>query len=196
MEVKAKVSYLRISPTKVRLVVNLLRHLPVSQALDQLKFTNRRAARPLAKLIKSCLANAGHNYQLTENNLYIKKLTVDQGPTLSRWRPRAHGRAAPIRKRSSHINLVLAEIKPTAKPKGGKPTITPPIKMTEKPKEEMEAKIKPAPAKDQAIGRKGKKEEPPKEISQPMREGRAGHAKIEGASHRGFVSRLFRRKSG
>lgn len=115
MEVKAKLRFLKISPRKVRLVVDMIRGLPVNQALDQLSFLNKGSALPISKLLKSAMANAEHNNKLDKDNLFIKKITVDEGPTLKRWRPRAFGRAGMIRKRASHVTLVLDELKTSTK---------------------------------------------------------------------------------
>jgi len=105
----AKLNYLRLAPRKVRLVANLIKGMRVKEARVQLKFCPKRASQPLLKLLNSAVANAEHNFQLKEDNLYISKITVDQGPSLKRWRPRAFGRAFPIMKRTSHITLVLEE---------------------------------------------------------------------------------------
>ena len=94
MEIKAKLKYLKISPRKVRLVVDVIRGMEVVKALEQLQFINKRAARPVAKLINSAVANAEHNFELEKNNLYIKEIKVDEGATLHRWKPRARGRDA------------------------------------------------------------------------------------------------------
>lgn len=107
MEVIAKAKYIRMSPRKVRLIANLARGLRVGEALRQLKFVRKDAARPTRKIIESAVANAEHNFKLKKDSLYIKKIFVDGGPTLKRWHPRAHGRAAPIRKRSCHITVIL-----------------------------------------------------------------------------------------
>lgn len=115
MEVKAKVRFLRMSPRKVRLVVDLIRGLPVDQAVTQLQFMNKAAALPVRKLLESAMANAEHNFHLKAENLFIKKISVDGGPIVHRWRPRAFGRAGAIRKRTSHINLILDEITAQAK---------------------------------------------------------------------------------
>ena len=104
--VKAKLKYLRISPRKVRLVVDLIRGLKVVEAEKQLRFLNKRAARPILKLLKSAIANAGKN-NLTKENLRIVNILVDAGPSLKRWMPRAMGRATPIMKRTSHITMIL-----------------------------------------------------------------------------------------
>lgn len=107
MDVKAYARYIRMSPRKLRLVADLIRDKNVSQAKTILEFTRRAGARPLAKLLNSAVANAKHNFKLEANNLYVKKITVDGGPVLKRWRARAYGRAGMIRKRSSHITIVL-----------------------------------------------------------------------------------------
>lgn len=111
MEVKASLKNLRMSPRKVRLVIDIIRKMPVLDALDQLKFVNKLAAEPIAKLIKSAVANAENTYSLDKNNLFIKEIRSDEGIMLKRWMPRAHGRATSIRKRGCHLTLTLGEIK-------------------------------------------------------------------------------------
>lgn len=96
-----------MSPRKVRLVVDIIRGMDVDKALGQLKFVRKAAARPVTKLIESAVANAVNNFKLDAADLYVKAISVDAGPTLKRFRPRAHGRAASILKRTSHINVVL-----------------------------------------------------------------------------------------
>ncbi len=103
----AKLNYLRISPRKVRLVANLIKGMAVKDARAQLAFIPQNASRPLLKLLNSAVANAEHNSKLLSDNLYIKTITVNAGPTLKRVQPRAMGRAYVIRKRSSHVNLIL-----------------------------------------------------------------------------------------
>lgn len=110
MEVTAKLRYLRMSPKKVRLVADLVREMPVGEAVHQLTFSRKDAARPILKLLNSAVANAENNFKLNKEKLFIKKLTVDMGPALMRWRARAYGKAAPIRKKSSHISIVLDDI--------------------------------------------------------------------------------------
>jgi|YelNatPaOPRAMG01_1025707.scaffolds.fasta_scaffold00776_15 large subunit ribosomal protein L22 len=111
MEVKARLKYLRISPKKVRLVANLIKHKTIAEAKSQLMILPQRSKRPILKLLDSAISNAKHNFHLAEENLYIKNITVDPGPSLKRWMPRARGSASPIYRRSSHINLVLEELK-------------------------------------------------------------------------------------
>jgi len=108
-EVIAKAKYIRMSPRKVRLVVNLIRNMNAKEAVARLKLLRKEAAIPVKKVIESAIANAEHNFNLKRESLYIKKITADSGPTLKRWQPRAHGRATPIRKRSCHITVVLDE---------------------------------------------------------------------------------------
>lgn len=117
MEVIAKARFIRMSPRKIRLVVNAVRGKGVDQALTQLRFLNKAAALPVSKALASAVANAEHNFQLKRDNLFVKTITADGGPMLKRWRARAFGRAAPILKRTTHISIVLAERAPSkAKP--------------------------------------------------------------------------------
>lgn len=109
-EVKAKLSYLRQSPRKVRLVVDTIRGRKVDTALKTLSLLNKRAAEPILKLLRSAIANAKHNFSLAQEDLRVAKITVDGGPVLKRWMPKAHGRATPVRERTSHIQLVLTEV--------------------------------------------------------------------------------------
>ncbi|MBN1484968.1 MAG: 50S ribosomal protein L22 [Chloroflexia bacterium] len=109
MQVRAVYRYVRMSPQKVRQVVDLVRGQPVDEALAILQFTPRAAARPVHKLIKSAIANAENNYMLSREDLYVAEIMADGGPTLKRWRPRARGRADMIRKRTCHVTVVLDE---------------------------------------------------------------------------------------
>ena len=99
MEAKAKLSYLRISPKKVRLVADLVRGLTVEQAIIQLDNLNKSAAKPILKLLNSAVANAENNFKLQKDNLYIKEIKVDGAGMIKRWRPRAYGRGALLRRR-------------------------------------------------------------------------------------------------
>ncbi len=131
MDVTAKLSYLRMSDRKVRLVANLVRGLDVEPAENQLRFSSKRAAHPLMKLLHSAAANAVNNNKLKKEELYIKTITVDQGPSLKRFRPRAFGTAAPIKKHSCHVTIVLSEKHPsvhTAKKESAKTTSLPVMK--------------------------------------------------------------------
>lgn len=110
MEVQASARYIRMSPTKVRLVIDIVRGLKVRDAQAQLTFMKKAAAEPVLKLLNSAMANATHNFQMDKEALYIKSIVADGGPMLGRFRARAMGRAAPIRKRSSHISIVLDDV--------------------------------------------------------------------------------------
>lgn len=105
----AKLSNLRISPRKVRLVAGLIRGKKVSEAQNQLAFLNKRSTDPILKLLKSAIANAKNNAKANEENLVISRIFVDCGPVLKRHMPRAFGRAAAIMKRTSHVTIVLEE---------------------------------------------------------------------------------------
>jgi len=109
METKAVARYVRISPQKARLVVDLIRGRKVDEARVILEFTQKKAAIIVSKLLKSAVANASQKPDIDENILYVKRIFVDQGPALKRWRARAQGRAASIKKRMSHITIVLDE---------------------------------------------------------------------------------------
>jgi large subunit ribosomal protein L22 len=107
---KASATHIRISPRKVRTVVDTVRGKSVSQALSILAFTRKKAALPVQKLLKSAVANAAENNGISDvDTLVIDRITVDEGPTLKRFTPRARGRATPIRKRTSHIRIILRE---------------------------------------------------------------------------------------
>ncbi len=140
MKVDAKLNYLRISPRKVRLVADLIRGRKVSEAKGRLQFTTKKATKPVGKLLDSAIANAEHNFDLDENNLYISEITVDQGPTLKRWRPRARGATNQIQKKTSHVTIVLEELEPGKEIKTGKKGKIKKVKKKEKPKEEISAK--------------------------------------------------------
>lgn len=109
MEARAKLSYARISSRKVKIVIDLIRNKPVGEALGILKNTPKAASEPVEKLLKSAIANAENNHNMDVNNLYVAEIFAGQGPTLKRIRPRAQGRAFRIRKRTSHITIVLKE---------------------------------------------------------------------------------------
>jgi len=115
MEITAKLSNLRTAPRKVRQVVDLVRGKGVLQAQSILSFTVNKSARPVLKLLNSAIDSAKRNHQISEENLIISKITVDEGPKMKRWHPMSRGRAFPIIKRSAHVVLVLSEITPTVK---------------------------------------------------------------------------------
>ncbi|MEI6092888.1 MAG: 50S ribosomal protein L22 [bacterium] len=109
MEVKVKTRYVRISPRKMRLVSDLVRGQMVGDAIGTLKFTNKRGAKMLLKTLMSAVSNAENKGTLDVDKLYVKKVWIDEGPTMKRSLPRAQGRATTIRKRMSHLNVILDE---------------------------------------------------------------------------------------
>jgi len=156
-----------MSAQKVRLVLDVVRKMPVPAALDQLRFINKLASAPVAKLIKSAVANAENTYSLERDNLYIKEIYADEGVTLKRWMPKAHGRATTIRQRGCHINLVLAEIKVSGKKEKKVVKAAEPVKLEKLAKEGAKAtKVKKEKKEAIEVGAKG------------------------------FNSKMFRRKSG
>ena len=108
-EYRASHRFARIAPRKARYVMDLVRDQPVERALEVLRFTQRRASPMIAKVIRSALANAVQEGGASPEDLFIKTAFVDEGPTAKRWRPRARGMAFPIMKRTSHLNVVVAE---------------------------------------------------------------------------------------
>ena len=107
---KAKLKFVRVAPRKAQLVADLIRGKGSEEALNILAFTKKAAAKIIIKLMKSAIANATQKKKnIDVDRLYIKKITVDQGPTMKRFQPRALGRATTIRKRTSHITIVLEE---------------------------------------------------------------------------------------
>ncbi len=109
MEARAVLKYARISPRKVKIVLDLIRNKPAGVAMGILKNTPKSASEYLEKLLASAIANAANNHNMDVNKLYVSECFATQGPTLKRVRPRAQGRAFRILKRTSHITLVLKE---------------------------------------------------------------------------------------
>ena len=109
METRAVAKFVSISPRKIRLVMDQVRGKQVGEALNMLSFAPQRGARILKKLVNSAIANAEQNTSVDVDSLYIMRVYADEGPTLKRWRPRAQGRATSIRKRTSHLTVVLNE---------------------------------------------------------------------------------------
>ena len=99
--------YVRISPRKIRLIMDQIRGKKVGEALNSLSFSSQKSAFLLKKLINSAVANAEENLNIDVDSLYIKRVFADEGPTLKRFRPRAMGRATRIRKRTSHLTVIL-----------------------------------------------------------------------------------------
>ena len=108
--VKAKARYVRVAPRKARLIADQVRGMHIEQARALLAFSPRGAAHPIQKLINSAAANAENNHDLIGDEMRVASITVDEGPTLRRFRPRAMGRATPINKRTSHIAVALTPV--------------------------------------------------------------------------------------
>lgn len=105
---RAQVRHVRMSAYKARQVLDLIRGLPVAEAADVLRFTERAASEVVARCLASAVANAEHNDELDADTLYVSACYADEGPTLKRWRPRARGRATRIRKRMCHITIIVS----------------------------------------------------------------------------------------
>ncbi|MCF7860316.1 50S ribosomal protein L22 [Patescibacteria group bacterium] len=175
MEIKANLNHLRMSPRKVRLVIDVIRKMPIDKALDQLQFLNKLAADPVKKLIESAVANADHNFSIERSNLYIKEIKADEAITLKRWMPRAHGRATVLRKRACHIHLTLAEIVESGK------------KTAKKTKIEAPVKLEQVVADAEKRGKKNMKKEDKKSSTK---------VNADTTSGKGFTTKNFNRKSG
>ena len=109
MEATAKATYVRISPRKVQIVLDLIRNQPADKAMAILQYTPKAACEPVMKVLKSAIANAENNNGMKAENLYVAECYANKGPTMKRIRPRAQGRAYRIEKRMSHITIVLDE---------------------------------------------------------------------------------------
>ena len=109
MESKAVAKYVRVAPRKVRVVMDLIRGKSIGEALAILKFTPKVGADVIEKVLKSAVANAEHNFDMSVDKLYVASAFVDQGPTLKRIHPRSRGQAFKILKRTSHVTVVVKE---------------------------------------------------------------------------------------
>jgi large subunit ribosomal protein L22 len=109
MEVKAKLRYIHITPRKMRLVADLCKGMPIEKAQTQLNFSQKRGGKLMLTLLNSAVANAKEKGGVDVENLYIKRVLVDDGPMMKRFLPRAMGRATSVRKKMSHVTLILDE---------------------------------------------------------------------------------------
>ena len=119
MKSTAILRHLRIAPRKVRMVSDLIRRKKVEDAQSILRFAIKKGSAPILKLLNSAVAGAKHNFNAKEDNLYVSKITVDEGPKLKRMRPRAKGQGYEIHKKTSHITIVVDEITPAEGSKAG-----------------------------------------------------------------------------
>ncbi len=152
MEVKSTYKYARISPKKARDVARAIQGMPVSEALDALAYTPRKAAQLVGKTLKSAVANAENNHELIADELTVKEATVGDGPTFKRFKPRARGSASAIRKRTSHLYIVLTDEEEIPEPR----------ERSSKPKKRNQVS-KP---KKKAAAKKEKIEEAPEEAAE------------------------------
>lgn len=144
-----------MSPRKVRLVCGIIRGMDAEEAQNQLRFLRKRAAKPVLKLLDSAMANAENNFKLKRDNLFIKRITVDDGPSLKRWKQRAFGRVSEIKKRSSHVAIILSEYKVTPKKK-----LANARKIETAAKKEVRPIVEPEKIKQEAKGREAAKRAP------------------------------------
>lgn len=170
MQVKVELNYLRIAPRKTRQIADVIRGKKAQDAASILEFVIRKPAVPILKLLNSAIATAEHEFKLDAANLYVSAIMVDEGPKLKRFRPVSRGSAHALWKRTSHIRIILDEVKPTSKKK---------IKEAkEKTKEENVLKV------EEPVVETEKKEKPKFERTQE-------HAKQKAP----VLNRIFRRKS-
>jgi large subunit ribosomal protein L22 len=108
LETKTVEKYIRMSPRKIRYVVDMIKSKPIEDAINILSLTPRAAAVVVKKAIQSAVANATENHKMKEEDLFISRILVNEGPTLKRFRPRARGRATRIRKRTSHLSVYVS----------------------------------------------------------------------------------------
>ncbi len=176
MDARAKLRFYRQSPRKVRMVVDVIRGMYVKDALAQLANMQKRAARAVAKLLNSAVANAKNITldQVNDEELKIKEIRVDQGPTYKRYMPRAHGRATMIRKKTSHIYVVITDGKDESTPQQKSKEQADEKKKDEK-KVKQDSDRKSTGKKGQSNG--GKKEKSDKKVKKEVKSG--SKAKIE-----------------
>lgn len=179
MQIVAKLKYLRLTPRKVRSVLNVIRGFDVVSAEAQLIHLPKRASQLILKLLNSAVNNALNRYTLKKEDLYIKEIFADEGPTLYRWLPRAFGRATPIRKRSSHITIILSTKKEAVvKEKTNKKEI-----------EKKLAKKTPVKIEDQA------RERTPKIYEKKREDKKRAKEDLRLKSRESFIKKIFRRKT-
>jgi large subunit ribosomal protein L22 len=146
-EVRAEAKYVRMSPRKARLVTEHIRGRSVPEARAVLAFTSREAAQVIQKVLHSAVSNAESNHGIAEERLYVKAAYADSGPVMKRWRARARGRVARIRKRTCHITVLLAEL----------PEATPSVEPVEAEAAEETPAPKRAPARKKTAAASKKK---------------------------------------
>ena len=195
--ITARTRYLRIAPRKVRHVIDVIRGLSVERAETQLQFLYRGAARPVLQCLKSAIANAKENFQIEKNQLRIHSITADEGTVLKRWKPRAFGRATPIRKRSTHLTIVLES---SGEAKKKEQAVAEPISVTELERHEekgkrIETPRMDAPSQTQEEHRQDG-EEHAQRITKRQEPSWAPRDVRTGKKEKGFLKKFFSRKTG
>lgn len=109
MDIRAEAKYIRMSPRKLRKVADAVKGEELEEIITNLRFIRKRAAKPLLKAINSAVANAQNNHEIERDELRLKSLEINEGPTFKRWRPVARGMAHPYEKKTSHIKIVLTD---------------------------------------------------------------------------------------
>jgi large subunit ribosomal protein L22 len=186
MKVSAKLNNLRMPNRKVKLIADLIIGMDVQDALDQLGATVKKSSPLMLKLLESAIANGENNFGIDRNNMYVLDVVVKEGITLKRWMPKAHGRATPIRKRSSHIEIILEE---RVEGKG------------RKSKKELEAE-KQARLEErkkmekEMIAEKKEEEGAPVATKETKDKDAQKVKKASEAPNAGWANKIFRRKSG
>ena len=165
-EVRAAAKWVRITPRKARLVVEHIRGRSVPEARTMLAFSERAAAREIDKLLRSAVANAEANHNLIGDDLVVKTAHVDEGPTIKRWRPRARGRAAQIKKRMCHITITLGPASTATVTRAPEPEAP----AEEKPKRAPRRKAAPKPKAEPKQQSVAKKDEAAEDESEPKAE--------------------------
>jgi len=192
MQVKAKLNNLRISPRKVRLIAELVRGLDVNEAVNQIEVSYKRASLPMKKLILSAVSNGENNLGIDRDNMYVFSVLVDAGPSLKRWMPKAYGRASQILKRTTQVEITLAE-RIEGKDRKSQEELEEARKkrMEDKMKKEKEIRKE---AQEKETSAKGK--ETGAKTSEKTKEKTAEKGKaFEEKKGKGWASRIFRRKS-
>jgi large subunit ribosomal protein L22 len=184
MQVSAQLNNLRKSPRKVRLVANMLKGISVKDADEQLKFLVKGSVPSLGKLLKSAVANAENNLGLDKDNLFIKDVIVNESKKLKRWLPRAHGRASLLLKRTSDIKIILEELVEGKGRKKIKKQEIKDIKAVKGVETEKKEKEKTEESKEEK-----------KEIVKERVEKEFVDEKKKAEKSKGFLKRVFRRKS-
>lgn len=187
MEVRAQHNYLRIAPRKVRLVVDVIKGQNVVAAQQHLNYLAKRSAAPISKLLESAAANATNNHGLVKENLYIKSITVDQGPVLKRFRPKGFGMVSRLAKRTSNITVILDERVP-----GLKRTETKEEKKHKHDKHEEKAEHEPVVATPEVDATSAE----PEKAKPVVKEAKRQEAPLAKQSEKSKgIRRFFRRKS-